>query len=54
MIQAKASMFGSSGSKSCEGKRKKKVNKKQTEKCFKCGEKRHWKPDCPKNGQGDR
>ncbi|XP_042065448.1 uncharacterized protein LOC121808958 [Salvia splendens] len=40
-----------------KGKKKRvNTNKKQSGKCFKCGEKGHWKPDCPKkaNGSGNK
>ncbi|XP_042027250.1 uncharacterized protein LOC121774439 [Salvia splendens] len=43
--------------KTAKGKKKwVNTNKKQSGKCFKCGEKGHWKPDCPKkaNGSGNK
>ena len=40
-------------SKNAKGKKKKKkkADKKPNGKCFKCGDKGHWKPDCPKKGK---
>ncbi|XP_042065489.1 uncharacterized protein LOC121809005 [Salvia splendens] len=43
--------------KIAKGKKKRvNTNKKQSGKCFKCGEKGHWKLDCPKkaNGSGNK
>ncbi|XP_047978487.1 glycine-rich RNA-binding protein RZ1C-like [Salvia hispanica] len=37
--------------KNAKGKKKQRGDKKPTGKCFKCGEKGHWKPDCPKKGK---
>ena len=41
---------GAKGLKARKGK--KKVKARKTGKCCKCGEKGHWKPDCPKKGKG--
>ena len=32
-------------------KKKKKKTSKKSSRCFKCGEKGHWKPECPKRGK---
>ncbi|XP_047949076.1 DNA-binding protein HEXBP-like [Salvia hispanica] len=37
--------------KEAKGKRERRSGKKQTGKCFRCGENGHWKPDCPKKGK---